>query len=146
MKTPKVKLVLRDKTPIEERPLIQNSMDAFQVVRLHYPPGQLQYREFAFAVYLNRASRVLGVQKLCEGGTTSAIVDMKMIFTGALLCGASAIIMSHNHPSGQLEPSKADLTITKKAKEAGKVLDIDVIDHIIVTEKGYYSFGDNEQI
>jgi DNA repair protein RadC len=146
MKTPKLKLILRDKTNPQDRPQITNTRDAAAAFRPHFPPGQLQYREFAFAAYFSADNRVLGVQKLSEGGTASSIIDMKVLFAGALLCGAQSLMLCHNHPSGQLKPSKADLTVTKKAKEAGKLLDIEVLDHIIITATSYYSFLENGEI
>ncbi|MNE89583.1 hypothetical protein D3C80_1870030 [compost metagenome] len=76
------------------------------------------------------------------GGASGTVVDAKIIFVAALLSHASAIILCHNHPSGSLKPSEPDLRLTKQLKEAGRLLNIDILDHLIVSSEGYYSFGD----
>jgi DNA repair protein RadC len=91
---------------------------------------------------MNRARRILGIYELSTGGVAGTVADPKLVFTAALKANACNIILSHNHPSGNLKPSKADEELTKKIKEAGIYLDIKVLDHIIVTSEGYYSFAD----
>lgn len=91
---------------------------------------------------LNRANNVLGIYNLSRGGTTGTVVDAKLVFSVALKCNASSIIIAHNHPSGNLTPSEADKTITNKLKQAGKLLDIALLDHLIVTKENFYSFLD----
>src|SRR5690606_1039682 len=91
---------------------------------------------------LNRANKVLGIVPISKGGTSATIADPKLIFVSAIKSNASAIILAHNHPSGNLQPSTADISLTKKIMEGGKLLDVPVIDHIIVTGHGYYSFAD----
>lgn len=91
---------------------------------------------------LNRANNVLGIYNLSKGGTTGTVVDAKLVFSVALKCNASSIIIAHNHPSGNLTPSEADKTITNKLKQAGKLLDIALLDHLIVTKDNFYSFLD----
>ena len=86
---------------------------------------------------------MLGTYSLARGGISSIIVDVRIIFATALKCVASSIIVAHNHPSMNLTPSEADKEITKKLKEGGKLLDIKVLDHLIVTTEGYYSFADD---
>jgi len=95
---------------------------------------------------LNRANKCLGIFTVSQGGTTSTEVDAKLIFATALKCNAINIILAHNYPSGNLSPSGADTQLTKKLKEGGKLLNIDVLDHIIITEDGYYSFADEGKI
>ncbi len=87
-------------------------------------------------------SALISIQKISEGGTSGTVVDPKKIFKMGLLRQASSIILCHNHPSGNLKPSEADIKITKKIKEAGDIMDIKVLDHIIVSETSYYSFAD----
>jgi DNA repair protein RadC len=91
---------------------------------------------------LNRANKVLGVLEISSGGISGTVADPKLIFAAALKAGASGLILSHNHPSSNLKPSQADISLTKKVKEGGTLLEIFVLDHIIVTSEGYYSFAD----
>lgn len=91
---------------------------------------------------LNRGLRVLGFSNISKGGTASTTVDVKLIFSAAILANASCVVLSHNHPSGNLFPSKADKEITKKIQDGAKLLDIQILDHIIITSENYYSFAD----
>jgi DNA repair protein RadC len=101
-------------------------------------------REEFVVLYLNRANHVIGSYCEFKGGITGVAVDIRLIFTVALKCLAVSIIVAHNHPSGILTPSKEDLDLTSKVKEAGSFLDILLLDHLIVNNKGeYYSFADN---
>jgi len=93
-------------------------------------------------ILLNRANRVIGIFNLSTGGTVGTVAEPKLVFASSILRNASSIILAHNHPSGNLKPSTADTELTKKMKEAGKLLDIPVLDHLIVTSEGYYSFAD----
>ncbi len=102
--------------------------------------------EYFIVVYLNNANKILSHEKLSEGGINGTVADPRIIFKRALENSASSIVLCHNHPSGNLEPSKADIKLTEKLIEAGKFLDIRVTDHIIVSENGYYSFADNGNI
>ena len=104
--------------------------------------GELQHEEF-WILYLNYSNKVIAKSQLSKGGITGTVVDIRIIFKIALEQNATSIILSHNHPSGKLQPSDADITITKKIKMAGQQLDIPVLDHLIITEKGFYSFNDN---
>ncbi len=101
----------------------------------------LPHEEFR-VLYLNRASKIIGDRQVSVGGVTGTVADPKIIFRKAIELLACSIILAHNHPSGNLTPSKADIDLTKKMKEAGKLMEIDVIDHIIVADNGYYSFAD----
>lgn len=98
--------------------------------------------EVFLAVYLNRNHEIIAEQELFVGGVSSTIVDPKVVFKTAVERLASAVIVAHNHPSGSLRPSQADINITKKLVQAGQSLDIVVLDHIIVSRQGYYSFAD----
>jgi DNA repair protein RadC len=99
-------------------------------------------REEFYILLLNRANRIYGYYLLSQGGTSGTVVDPKLIFSIALKCNAHGIILAHNHPSGNTKPSEADIQITKKVKEGGKLLEIDVLDHIILTSDSYLSFAD----
>jgi DNA repair protein RadC len=103
--------------------------------------GELPHEEF-WIVYLNNSNKVLQSKQLSKGGITGTLVDVRLAFKNALQLGAVAIILAHNHPSGMLTPSEADKTLTKKLVTAGESLDIKVLDHLIITEKSYFSFAD----
>jgi len=103
--------------------------------------GELPHEEF-WIVYVNNSNKVLQTSQLSRGGITGTLVDVRLVFKNALQIGAVAIILAHNHPSGTLKPSQADITITKKLIAAGESLDIKVLDHLIITEKAYFSFAD----
>lgn len=114
--------------------------------RLSYDDGEIDYREWFKVMYLNRAFKPLGIQTISMGGTNTTVVDVKMIFSGALLANAQSIILCHNHPSGTLRPSVQDDTLTTRLIEAGKLLDINVCDHIILSNSGYYSYADEGRL
>ena len=103
--------------------------------------GELAHEEF-WVLYLNNSNKILFKTQLSKGGITGTIVDTRIVFKIALEQNATSIILAHNHPSGKLLPSDADIQITKKIKVAGLQLEIPVLDHIIITERGYYSFVD----
>lgn len=103
--------------------------------------GELLHEEF-WVLYLNNSNKVIYKAQLSKGGITGTVVDVRLIFKMAFEHNATSIILSHNHPSGKLLASDADRAITKKLKFAGEQLDIKVLDHIIITEKGYLSFQD----
>lgn len=103
--------------------------------------GELPHEEF-WVLYLNNTNKVLSKSQQGKGGITGALVDVRLVFKSALELGATAMILCHNHPSGSLTPSDADKKLTQKLKTAGQNLDILVLDHLIITEKGYYSFID----
>ena len=105
--------------------------------------GELPHEEF-WVLYLNRSNKVLSKSQQGKGGITGTLVDVRLVFKTALELGATSLILCHNHPSGRLTPSEADKQITKKLKIAGQNMDIQVLDHIIVTENDYFSFVDNE--
>ena len=104
--------------------------------------GELPHEEF-WVLYLNNSNKVLSKSQQGKGGITGTTVDVRLVFKTAFELGATAMILCHNHPSGNLKPSEADTKLTQKLKLAGQNLDILVLDHIIVTENGYYSFVDD---
>lgn len=103
--------------------------------------GELMHEEF-WVLYLNNSNKVMYKSQISKGGITGTVVDTRIIYKIALEHNATSVILTHNHPSGVLQPSDADKQITRKLKEAGKYLDVVVLDHIIVTEKSYFSFAD----
>jgi DNA repair protein RadC len=124
---------------VMERKKIQTSSDAFEVLQMKI--GDLLYEQFA-VVLLNRANEVIQTVVVSDGGVNGTVADPRRIFKLAIESNAASIILGHNHPSGNLKPSESDLKLTKKIKEAGLLLDINVLDHVIVGIEKYYSFAD----
>ena len=104
--------------------------------------GELMHEEF-WVLYLNNSNKVIAKSQISKGGITGTVVDKRIIFKTAFENNAVAMILTHNHPSGKLKPSDADIEITKELKLAGKQLDVRVLDHIIITENGFFSFADD---
>lgn len=144
-KIPQVRLAYVSDYSVEH-PKILSSSDVAKFIRSTYAEGEIEYRECFKVVYLNRSNKILGFQTVSEGGTAASVVDNKMIFTGALLANAHAIVLCHNHPSGTLKPSPEDDNVTNKATMVGKYLGIEVFDHVIVTKNGFYSYNDEGRI
>ena len=136
--------VLYERKSIElERNKIKCSKDVIVLLKEVYEKNKISYQEEVIVLYLKSSDKLIGYQKLCSGGLTSAIIDVRLIFSTALKTLATGIIISHNHPSGNINPSKTDELITKKIVEAGKLLDINVLDHIIDNpDFEYFSFAD----
>jgi DNA repair protein RadC len=126
------------KFKVSDRPVITSSQDAYKVFLNKWDKGQINLREQYYMLILNKANRVIGMTEIMAGTLT----DPKMIFSIALKSCGSYLVFAHNHPSQNLQPSAQDLAITKRLVEAGKLLDLEVIDHLIITEDKYYSFGD----
>lgn len=103
--------------------------------------GELPHEEF-WILYLNNSNKIIQKNQLSKGGITGTLVDVRLVLKNALELGATSLILCHNHPSGTLKPSQADKDITQKLKVASQSLDIKVLDHLIVTEKAYFSFAD----
>ena len=122
-----------------DKPQMRSSKDAYQLI---LPALQDLQREEFWVLLLNRSNRFIGKYCISTGGVSGTVVDAKVIFKKALESLASSIILCHNHPSGNLKPSQADINITKKLKSAGESLDIEVLDHLIITDQTYYSFAD----
>ena len=122
-------------------PKITCSKDVYDLV---YPTWMedIEHRESFKVLLLSRANRVLGISNLFTGGLSGVVVDVKLIFQTALKCNSACLVVLHNHPSGNLIASDADLKLTKKIVEAGKLLDLPVLDHIIFTSEGFCSLAD----
>jgi DNA repair protein RadC len=127
-----------------EKPSIICSIDAYVLFVDFFPKDTISLQESFVAMYLNRANRVLGLYLASTGGITGTIADIRLILSVALKTAATGIMLAHNHPSGSLKPSGADIELTNKIKEAAKFMDINVLDHLILSpEDGkYYSFAD----
>jgi DNA repair protein RadC len=128
---------------ISNKPIIKSALDAYVVLNEFYPEDKIALQEMFVVAYLNRSNRVIGVYEVSAGGITGTVADIRLILGTALKVAATSIILSHNHPSGSLVPSKADIDLTQKIKEASLFLDITVTDHLILTfENNYYSMSD----
>jgi DNA repair protein RadC len=141
-KVAEVELAYRSKVKAGERPSVSTSADAAQLFRTFWEEGKLELLEQFKVLFLNRANKVLCVYNLSSGGITGTVADPRLIYTAALKVHAVSLILCHNHPSGALSPSRADEELTQKIKGAGKLLDIQVLDHLILTADAYYSFAD----
>jgi DNA repair protein RadC len=126
-----------------ERPKIGNAEDAFKILLAHWDENKLDFVEQSKILLLNRNGQVLGLSNISSGGINETVVDLRLIFVAALKANASAILLAHNHPSGNLKPSTSDRQLTNRLMDAGKLLQIDVLDHVIVTSEGYYSFAED---
>lgn len=121
---------------------INRSEEAANLIRTLIPEGTIEMQEQVIVLYINRANRVIGYYRHSTGGVTSAIMDIKLIVSTALKSLSSSMILAHNHPSGNLQPSENDRSITSKIKKAAEAVDVQLLDHIIVTKEGFYSFAD----
>lgn len=132
---------------IGRKPKIQCALDAYNELLSFYPTNTISLQEQFVCMYLNRANRVIGVYPVSLGGITGTVADIRLILSVALKTAATSIILSHNHPSGNLEPSVADKSLTAKIKEACNYFDISLIDHIILSAGNtYFSFKDENII
>jgi DNA repair protein RadC len=125
---------------------VRTSKDSYDFFKQVWDEDTLEFCESSIVVYLNRANNTIGWMKVSQGGITGTVIDPKIVLAGALKCGAVAMIIAHNHPSGNLKPSQADIDLTRKLKAACSILDMTLLDHVILAEDGYYSFSDNGEL
>lgn len=142
MQVAEIQLTYKNRVKAEDRPQIKNSSDAYWVLESNWS-NQMELVEEFNILLLDRSSRVMGLCPISKGGVAGTVVDLKIVFAAALKGRASSIILAHNHPSGNLSPSRSDIELTKKFDQAGKILDILVLDHLILSPDGrFYSFAD----
>ncbi len=122
-----------------EVPVILSSKNAFEIMLPLL--GDINHEEF-WVIYLNNANKVLAKKQLGKGGFTGTLVDVRLLFKYAIEGNATGVILCHNHPSGKLNPSSSDKNLTRKIQDAGKLLDIQVLDHLIIASHSYFSFAD----
>jgi len=130
------------KVKMSERPLVATSADCNKILLHYWSEGKIDLLEEFKVLMLNRSNRVLQILSVSSGGITGTVADTRIILIAALKVGAVSLILAHNHPSGSLKPSRADEDLTKKIKYAAQYFDITVLDHLIITSEGYYSFAD----
>lgn len=136
-----VELVYRNKVRQADRLKIATAENAYDIFLSAWDRNKIDLVEQFLIMLIDRGNHVLGVSNISTGGISACLVDPKIVFATALKGKASGIIMAHNHPSGNLKPSNADIALTEKLKEGGKLLDIQVLDHLIVTPQTFYSFA-----
>ena len=137
-----VELIYHSKVKPTDRPLIKSSRDAYKLLLNTWNKDTIDLQEEFNVILLNRAGRVIALNNVGKGGLTSTIADPRLILAAALKAAACSIMLAHNHPSGNLRPSKADEELTKKIKAGAAFLDIMVLDHLIITPDEYLSFAD----
>lgn len=139
-----VRLIYRTKVKASERLRIKCSKDAFDIFMENWDQESIEHIEEFKLLLMNRSNSVLGIMPVSKGGLSGTVTDVRLIYQGAIKANASGIIICHNHPSGNLNPSESDTKITQKIKEAGNLMDIQLLDHLIIsTDDNYYSFADN---
>ncbi len=137
-----VELIYKSKIKASERPKVSSSKDIYEIIRGLWDANRIEMQEEFKVLLLNRANRVMGIFEVSSGGMTGTVADPRLILAAAIKSLSVAIVLCHNHPSGNLIPSRADEQLTKKIKEAAAYHDITVLDHIILTSEAYYSFAD----
>ena len=139
-----VQLIYKSKVKASDRMKITCSRDAYKIFMENWNPDIIEFVEEFKILLMNRSNSVLGILEISKGGISGTVTDVRLIYQGAIKANASGIIVCHNHPSGNLNPSESDTKITHKIKEAGNLMDIQLLDHLIITtDDSYYSFADN---
>lgn len=141
MKVSEIKVSYSNRNPVQVK--VTNSKIIYDLIIKQWDLDIIEYQEEVKIILLNRSNIVLGIYEMSKGGITGSVVDIRIILGVALKCGASCIIVVHNHPSGKLVPSESDKSITNKLKAACELIDINLLDHLIISKEGYYSFNDN---
>lgn len=137
-----IQLVYKTKIKASERPFINSSKTAYQLALQSWNSDTIEFFEQFKILLLNQSNKVLGMYEVSSGGISGTVVDLRLIFAAALKANAVSLIMIHNHPSGQARPSHGDIQITIKTKQAGSILQVQLLDHLIITSETYYFFAD----
>lgn len=141
-KVAEVELIYKSKVKACERPKITTSKDAYNILMKCWDENKIEFVEQFKVLFLNQAKKVLGMYEVSTGGVSGTVADPRVIFVAALKSNCSSIVIAHNHPSGNLKPSRHDEALTQKIKSGGEFLDIKLLDHLIVTNETYFSFAD----
>jgi len=137
-----IQLVYKTKVKASDRPYVSSSKTVYQLALQFWNPDTIEFFEEFKILLLNQSNKVLGMYEVSSGEIAGTSVDLRLIFAAAIKANAVSLIMIHNHPSGQVKPSEADKLITRKVKETGRIMDITLVDHLIITPETYYSFVD----
>jgi len=138
-----VRLVYRTKVKASDRLQVKCSKDAFDIFMGSWDLDSIEHIEEFKLMLLTRSNRVLGIADISKGGINGTVTDVRIILQYAIKANSSGIILCHNHPSGNINPSESDTKITQKIRESGNLMDIQLLDHLIITADEYYSFADN---
>jgi DNA repair protein RadC len=139
-----IELVYKSKIKASARPKILNSKEAYEIFLKYWDENKIQLVEQIYAMFLNRANKVLAIFQMSSGGISGTVADPRLLFVAALKLGATSIILAHNHPSENKTASEADIKMTKKIKFGGELLEIKLLDHLIITgTEGYYSMAED---
>jgi DNA repair protein RadC len=142
-----VKLIYRTRIKASERLKVKCSRDAYDIFIENWDPDSIEHTEEFKILLMNRSNSVLGIFPVSKGGISGTVTDVRLIYQAAIKANASGIILAHNHPSSNINPSESDIKITQKIKDAGILMDIQLLDHLIIcTDGDYYSFADNSLI
>jgi DNA repair protein RadC len=142
-----VKLVYRTKVRASERLQVKCSKDAFDIFMENWDLDSIEHIEEFKLMLLTRSNKVLGIASISKGGINGTVIDVRIILQFAIKANASGIILCHNHPSGNVQPSESDTAITRKIKESGNVMDIQLLDHLIIVPEGkFYSMADEGNV
>ena len=137
-----VQLIYKSKVKPSERLQIRSYKDCYQILKQTWDEDKIEFVKQFKVMLLNKAQRVLGIYEMSTGGVAGTVADTRLVFIAALKANACGVIISHNHPSGNLIPSRADEELTRKMKQAGLLIEIPVLDHIIMTSESFFSFAD----
>lgn len=140
-KVTEVDLVYRSKVKASQRPKIGSAADAYHIFKNNWDKDKWELLEQCKVLLLNRSNKVLGMYELSTGGICGTVVDIRLLLMAALKCCACGLVLCHNHPSGQLRASAEDKKITDKLKSACLLLEMNLLDHLIITPEGYFSFA-----
>jgi DNA repair protein RadC len=141
-----IQLIYKPKIDILNAPRVTSAESAYRIFREVWDENKIQFIESFKVILLNRGNKVLGVVDISVGGTAGTYVDAKLVFAAALKSNCQSIILAHNHPSGYHAPSIQDERLTKRLVEIGRLLDLPILDHIILSSEGYYSFADEGKL
>ena len=145
-KVAEIELVYRSNIKAQDRPLITNSFQAYEILRDTWDYNKIELLEQFKIMLLDRKNSCLGITEIANGGLDACPIDPRLIYVTALKANACAIVLAHNHPSGNLRESKADIELTHRIMQAGDLLGIRVLDHLIITADGYTSLSDKSLI
>jgi DNA repair protein RadC len=139
-----VQLIYKSKVKASDRKKITCSRDAYNIFMENWNPDIIEFVEEFKILLMNRSNAVLGILDISKGGISGTVTDVRVVYLAAIKANASGIICAHNHPSRNLNPSESDTRLTQKLKEAGSLMEIQLLDHLIfTTDESYYSFADN---
>ena len=136
-----VKLVYKNRTPMANRPSVRNPEEAYQILREHWDDDQIDLVEECKMLLLDTGLRLMSIAEISKGGASSTVIDPKTVFSIALKRRAHMIVLAHNHPSGRLKPSMADIMVTKRIAFVGKALELNLADHLIITRENYLALS-----